>query len=292
MKPILYGIKYVLRHHLGKQHVPLICGLVLTNRCNLRCRHCKITTRGDKELRFEEVTQAIDSFYQQGGRCLYLQGGEPFLWQDGSHGIEDVVQYARGVGYFTVIIYTNGTVSLETSADTVFISMDGLQETHDHLRGNSFGRIVENIHKSAHPSLFINFTINRQNQGELEDFCSYIDGLEQIRGTFFYFHTPYYGYDELYIEPAERVGILRRLLAEKKRHRILNSRAGLRSAIRNDWKRPLDICSVYEQGTTYQCCRYEGDPELCRNCGYLSYAEINQTLRLKPSAIWNALKYF
>ena len=32
--------------------------------------------------------------------------------------------------------------------------------------------------------------------------------------------------------------------------------------------------------------------ELCRDCGYLSYAEIDQTLKLKPSALLNAMKYF
>jgi hypothetical protein len=110
--------------------------------------------------------------------------------------------------------------------------------------------------------------------------------------VFFYFHTPYYGRDELYVEPDERGRILRGILDAKKQYRILNSRAGLRSALRNDWKRPLDICSVYEQGTVYTCCRYSDDPELCRQCGYLSYAEIDQTLQLKPSAIYNALKYF
>jgi hypothetical protein len=151
---------------------------------------------------------------------------------------------------------------------------------------------VDNIRRSTHPSLFLNFTINSRNQDEIEDFCSYADGLEHVRGTFFYFHTPYYGYDELYVEADERKRILRRLLACKRKHRILNSRAGLRSALRNDWKRPLDVCSVYEKGDIYRCCRYNDDPELCRDCGYLSYAEIEQTLRLRPSAILNALKYF
>jgi MoaA/NifB/PqqE/SkfB family radical SAM enzyme len=292
MKPIVFGIKYVLRYHVFRERAPLICGLVLTNKCNLRCRHCRVATRGDKDLRFEEITEVIDSFRQEGGRCLYLQGGEPFLWEDGPYDVAHIVEYAHGVGFLTVIIYTNGTIPIQTSADTVFISIDGLQATHDHLRGASFNRIMDNIHQSTHPSLFINFTINSQNKSELEDFCSYVDGLEQIRGTFFYFHTPYYGYDELYVEPVERVGILRELLAYKKKYRILNSRAGLRSAMRNDWKRPLAICSVYEKGDHYECCRYPGNPELCRNCGYLSYAEIDQTLRLKPSAILNALKYF
>lgn len=40
MKPIAYGIRYLLRYRLRRDHPPLICGLVLTNRCNLRCRHC------------------------------------------------------------------------------------------------------------------------------------------------------------------------------------------------------------------------------------------------------------
>ena len=218
--------------------MPLICGLVLTNRCNLRCLHCRIASRGDRHLDFEEITEVLDSYYQEGGRCLYLQGGEPLVSRDGKHGVEDVVEYAHKVGFFTVVIYTNGTLPLRTSADTVFVSLDGLQETHDRLRGTSFARIMDNIHSSTHRSLFINFTINNHNKSELEDFLSHVHGVKQIRGTFFYFHTPYYGHDELYVEPAERAVILQRLLDYKRRYRILNSRAGLQSARKNNWKHP------------------------------------------------------
>jgi MoaA/NifB/PqqE/SkfB family radical SAM enzyme len=282
----------VLRHRFLGREDPLICGLVLTNRCNLRCRHCRVAARGAADMSFGEVQRVIDAFYERGGRCLYLEGGEPFLWRDGRYRIEDVVEHAQRTGFYTVIIYTNGTVPLETSADTVFVSIDGLRDTHDDLRGPSFDRILANIHRSGHPSLFVNFTINSRNKGEIEAFCSSTGQLDQIRGVFFYFHTPYYGYDDLYIDAPGRNEILRYLLACKRRFRILNSAAGLRSALRNDWKRPLSICSVYENGRTYPCCRFSGDPELCRNCGYLSYAEINETLRLRPSAIFNALKYF
>lgn len=292
MKPVVWGLRYVLRHHLSNRCEPLICGLVLTNQCNLRCRHCRLADRGDRHASFQEITGAIDAYYRENGRCLYLHGGEPLLWRDSHHGIEDVVDYAHQVGFFTVVIYTNGTLPLRSSADTVFVSLDGLGESHDRLRGRSFDRIMENIRVSTHPSLFVNFTINSLNQHELEDFLSFVHGVPQVQGTFFYFHTPYYGHDDLYIEPAEREVILRRLLAYKRHYRILNSRAGLQSARRNNWKRPLEICSVYEHGNRYRCCRYNDDPELCRNCGYLSYAEIDQTLKLKPSAVLNALKYF
>lgn len=292
MKPLLYGLKYVIGHQLFGKTRPLICGLVLTNRCNLRCQHCTVATRGQKDLSFEQACAAIGGYYEQGGRCLYLQGGEPFIWHDGQYSLDDVVDFACKLGFLTVVIYTNGTYPIHTSASTVFVSVDGLRTTHDALRGKSFDRIMRNIQSSAHPSLYINYTINSLNKDEIGAFCAHVERIDRIQGVFFYFHTPYYGRDELYIEPDERNRILHRILDLKRRYRILNSRAGLQAALRNDWKRPLGICSVYEEGTIYTCCRYSGDPELCRQCGYLSYAEIDQTLKLKPSAILHALKYF
>jgi MoaA/NifB/PqqE/SkfB family radical SAM enzyme len=288
----MYGIKYIINHQIFKKNTPLICGLTVTNKCNLQCRHCRIASRGIKNISFKETITVINSFYKEGGRTLYIQGGEPFIWHDKKYNLDDIINYSHKIGFFTTIIYTNGTIPIKTSADTVFISIDGLQKTHDFLRGKTFKRIMKNIHESKHPSLYINYTINNYNKDEIQDFCEYINGINQIQGTFFYFHTPYYGVDELYLEPIERNKILLKLLKYRKKYKILNSRAGIKSALRNDWKRPLDICRVYEKGKTYKCCRFPGDPELCQNCGYLSYAEINQTLKLKPSAILNALKYF
>lgn len=292
MKHSIYGIKYIINHQIFKKSTPLICGLVIHNKCNLKCRHCRVASRGIKHISFEETTAVIDSFYNEGGRTLYIQGGEPFLWSDRQYTIDEIVDYSHKIGFFTTIIYTNGTMPLKTSADTVFVSIDGLQKTHDFLRGKTFKKIMKNIHESTHPSLYINYTINNYNKDEIQDFCEYINRVDQIQGIFFYFHTPYYGYDDLYIEPNERNEILMRMLNFKKNYKILNSRAGIKSALRNDWKRPLDICYIYEQGKIYKCCRTPGNPELCQNCGYLSYAEINQTLKLKPSAILGALKYF
>ena len=292
MKHLLYGIKYLINHQIFKKSTPLICGLTITNKCNLQCRHCRVSSRGTKHTNFKEIIKVVDSFYNEGGRTLYIQGGEPFLWYDENYTLNDIIEYSQRIGFFTTIVYTNGTLPIKTSADTVFVSIDGLEQIHNYLRGKTFERIIKNIRESKHPSLYINFTINNYNKDEIHDFCEYISGINQIRGIFFYFHTPYYGYDDLYIESNERKNILLNLLDYKKKYKILNSQAGLKSALRNDWIRPLDICHVYEKGNIYKCCRTPGNPELCQNCGYLSYAEINETLKLKPSAIFNALKYF
>jgi MoaA/NifB/PqqE/SkfB family radical SAM enzyme len=292
MKHLTYGMQYVIQHQLFRKNTPLIVGIVVHNQCNLHCRHCRIADRGQNKMSFEEIITVITSFYKAGGRTLYFEGGEPFIWHDRQHSLEDLVAYSQQIGFLATIIYTNGTLPIKTSADTVFISIDGLQKTHDFLRGETFDRILKNIHGSKHPSLYVNYTINNYNKDEIQEFCEFINGINQLKGIFFYFHTPYYGFDDLYLDPIERKQILLRLLDYTRHYKILNSRAGLKSALRNDWQRPLDICHIYEKGKIYKCCRYPGDPELCRNCGYLSYAEIDQTLKLKPSAILNALKYF
>jgi MoaA/NifB/PqqE/SkfB family radical SAM enzyme len=292
MNHLFYGIKFIFDHQILHKKTPLIGGIVVHNKCNLKCIHCRIIDRGIKSLTFEEAKNIISSFYKKGGRTIYFEGGEPFLWHDREYTLEHIVGYARMTGFLATIIYTNGTVPIETSAHTVFISLDGLRETHDLIRGKSFDRIMQNIYNSKHPALFINFTINNYNKNEIPGFCEFINEIKKIRGIFFYFHTPYYGYDELYIDPEERKQILANLLKVRKKYKILNSAAGLKTAIKNRWKRPLDICHIYEKDSTYSCCRYPGNPELCRNCGYLSYAEIHETLKLKPSAIRNAVKYF
>lgn len=267
-------------------------GLVLHNKCNLNCRHCKITDRPDSHMTYSESVRVIDDYYKKGGRCLYLEGGEPFIWKDKSYSMEDIVLYAKNKGYYTVVIYTNGLQPLESKADTIFISVDGLQHTHDYLRGKSFKQIFENIKNSKHKSLYINYTINSVNKDNIESFCEYIERYENIKGVFFYFHTPYYGHDSLNLTIESKIEILYQLIALKKQYKILNSVAGLKSAIRNDWKKDIGICSVYEAGNYYKCCREKKNGSVCNECGYLSYAEIDQTLKLKPGAIINALKYF
>jgi MoaA/NifB/PqqE/SkfB family radical SAM enzyme len=292
LTPLFFGLKYVLSYRFRKEKTPLICGLVMHNICNLNCLHCRITERPSCSLGFEESKSIIDSFYSEGGRTIYFEGGEPFLWHDRENQLDDVVRYAHNKGFLATIIYTNGTYPIATSADTVFISLDGLKETNDRIRGKVFDRIMLNIYTSKHPSLYINFTINNYNRNEILDFCDFINGVKTIKGIFFYFHSPYYGYDDLFITDNGKKEILTKLIQNKNKYKILNSTAGLKTSLKNSWNRPLNICRIYEGGKIYSCCRFPGNEKLCRNCGYLSYAEIDQVLKFKPSAIRNAIKYF
>jgi MoaA/NifB/PqqE/SkfB family radical SAM enzyme len=227
-----------------------------------------------------------------GIRSIAIGGGEPFLWEDAGYKVDDVVRLAREMGFKLVVIYTNGTFPLKISTDAIFVSLDGPKETNDRLRGTSYDIVIRNIQNSSHPNLWINYTINSKNHQEIESFCKEIQSIKNIRGVLFYFHTPYYGIDDLFINLAERKKIIMKIIALKKAgFKILNSFACLQAVYNDDWERPAKMCYVYANNKLFQCCRSIGNQEACVNCGYLSYAEIIHAPKLQFSSIKTALNF-
>lgn len=266
-------------------------GIVITDRCNLNCAGCRVANNNGTEISFKQIEKVLRDFYSNGIRSLYIEGGEPFLWRDGDKDLEDILILARKKGFHFTSIYTNGTLPLRSSADVLFVSLDGPKEINDMLRGGGYDKIMENIRSSKHKKIIINCTINSRNHEHIEEFCRTIKTIPQIKGIFFFFHTPYYGKDELFLTHKERRKIIKRILALKNKYRILNSRSVLMAAFRNDWNRPLYTCELYAEGKTYKCCRSIGNDDVCRECGYLAGPELSSILRLNPGAILEALKY-
>src|SRR4030065_698094 len=64
MKNMSFGIKYIIGRQIFKKHTPLIAGLAITNKCNLRCRHCRVIERKTEDMSFEKITSILDSFYK------------------------------------------------------------------------------------------------------------------------------------------------------------------------------------------------------------------------------------
>jgi Fe-coproporphyrin III synthase len=289
---IYYGITYLLKTVIFGRDIPFIGGMVINDRCNLSCRQCRVGDRSGDDLSYQEMKNGLLEFYKSGIRSVFIEGGEPFLWKDGPYRVEDIVNLSRRIGFKTISIYTNGTFHLQTKADVLFVSLDGLQKTNDYLRGNVFDRVISNIKDSSHPNININFTINAANQNELEPFCEYIRNIRQINGVFFYFHTPYYGTDELFLNFAQRQKLILDILKLKRRgFRILNSTACLKMVHDDTWQRPSKLCHVYAKNKMFQCCRAVENTEVCKNCGYLGYPEIISILKLRPSSLISAMNY-
>ena len=275
----------------GKE-LPLIGGIVINDSCNLNCTHCSVANRDIPDLTFEEVEIGLRRLYAMGMRYLYIEGGEPFLWRDNGKSLKDVIHLARKIGFSFIVLYTNGTFPIITDANTVFVSLDGLKDTHNKIRGNTYERIISNIIKSPHKKLLVNYTINKKNEKEIEQFCHEISKIEKIKGIFFYFYTPSQGIDDLYLGLDERKNIIKRILKLKKTgYKILNSKAALMGVYNDSWKRPNKLSYLYANKKLYQCCRTFGDSEICKDCGYLGLTEIYYIAKFNLNAIYTAFKY-
>ncbi len=289
---VLSAVTYLVDTRIRGRRIPFIAGLVLGESCNLNCEHCSVARYSRvNDLSFEEIGSGIRLLYEKGIKLLAITGGEPFIWRDEHHHLEDVIALARETGFKVVSVYTNGTCRLESSADVIFVSIDGLKESSNKLRGNVYDKVIKNVTQSGHPNIIINCTINNLNQHELERICEFTSTIDNVKGIFFYFHTPYYGKDSLFIPFTERRQIVKRIIDLKRRFKILNSTAALKDVYYDRWERPTDLCQVFANNRIYKCCRSIGNPGVCRECGYLGYPEIINMTKLRPTAVWSAFSY-
>jgi|GEM_PF-346703 len=112
-----------------------------TLRCNLSCKHCYSSSApGKKEgLPSGALVSMLEQAAPLGYNVVSLSGGEPFLYSE----LEQLVTASRSMGYFNSVT-TNGMLLRSQRAgrilrqlDLVAVSVDGKQEAHDLMRGQS-----------------------------------------------------------------------------------------------------------------------------------------------------------
>ncbi|HOT97993.1 MAG TPA: radical SAM protein [bacterium] len=271
---------------------PLIYGLAVTDRCNFSCRGCRVANTGRPDMTWEQIILAMKSAWKRGFRELYFSGGEPMLWRDGDHSLEEAVIAAKRIGFFHIHVYTNGSLGLDTSADLVWVSMDGLPEVFEKRRGDHFNQVERAVRENPHRKIAVIFVIDRNTAGGIESFlCWSRETRFPILGVMFYFHTPYYGRDELFLTAEERAPIIDRLLAcIKAGLPVINSRAGLQALKSGDWPRRFPVASVADVDGEWICCR--APDEACADCGYAACTELTEFQRLRPSAVLGMARYW
>jgi MoaA/NifB/PqqE/SkfB family radical SAM enzyme/glycosyltransferase involved in cell wall biosynthesis len=115
---------------------PLTLLLLINRGCNLRCSFCDLW-EGHEHMPLERLLVLLDQAAAIGTKTLVITGGEPFLHPD----LFAAVAAAKARG-MAVNITTNGTLIdrrwaelVESGVDSLSFSIDGLEETHDRLRG-------------------------------------------------------------------------------------------------------------------------------------------------------------
>jgi MoaA/NifB/PqqE/SkfB family radical SAM enzyme len=287
-----FYIPYAWRFIVLQQPEKLIYGIALTDRCNMGCQGCHVSNTGRPDMTWAELVNKMENAWERGFRELYFSGGEPMLWRDGEHTLVDLIAKAKQIGFFHVHVYTNGLFGVEKSADLVWVSMDGLPEIFKRRRGNHFHQVEHVVRESQHPKVAIIYVIDSNTAVGIESFLQWVLASEfPVIGVMFYFHTPYYGYDDLYLDNEHRAPIIDRLLkCIKEGLPILNSRAGLLALKSGEWPRRLPVASVLDVDGEFICCR--ASDEICKDCGYAACTEITEFQRLRLSAVIRMLRYW
>lgn len=290
LKKFFYYVNWGAKCKLGGKKIPLSSSIIITDKCNLNCKHCSVAHLGYPELSFEEVKRQIDYLFSTGSRMLVITGGEPFLWCFNEITLDDVVKYSKKLGFFRVVICTNGTFPLESSADYLWVSMDGAEEVHNSIRGDISRRVWNNINQSTHNRIYINFTISRINQDTFIENAKEILNNKKVKGILFHIFTPYINSDKsLLLTSTEQKIVLKQLLKFKREHpiKVSNTFDGIKNLMRNNWSRPIWSSIVINQNVVMECCCREGisNKEICELCGCSPAVESYVLEKLYPLAI-------
>lgn len=127
--------------------------------CNAKCKHCGSSAE-NKKYEGELTTEEIKSAFKQIANdmdaskiLINVTGGEPLVRQD----LCEVMEYATNELGFHWGMTTNGILLNDeniqklkkANMETISISIDGLEKTHDEFRGvpGSYKTIIKNIKK-------------------------------------------------------------------------------------------------------------------------------------------------
>jgi len=149
--------------------------LQITNRCNLQCRHCYIGEGSHQDLSRKQIQEVLEQFEEIQGLRLLLSGGEPLLHPNFWEVNEVLRDYA-----FRSVLLSNGTliskeVAKKLRVHEVQISLDGMKEGHESLRGEgTFEKTVTAVDhlQGANIRVSVAAIIQRRNLSEFDQMAS------------------------------------------------------------------------------------------------------------------------
>lgn len=254
---------------------PLVNTMVIHYGCNLRCAHCAVAANegkltGPSSMTWEMATGEMRSEYEKGSRIIFFEGGEPTIWKDGDKGFEDLIAEAKRIGYYVTGYTTNGTGHIVEGSEAIAVSLDGPEEVHDRMRAPGvYGKLMENLGRTAHPNIFANMTISQDNMRHLRETAEIVARTPQLRGLMINFQTPPPTERTLDLE-EKRAVVDEALRLKKEGLPIINSKRALKELLITDYtdRCPYWVSSfMIPDGTKHYGCPMRA-VESCRDCGF------------------------
>ena len=292
-----YFANFWLKTVLFKKKDPILGTVIVTDRCNLKCKHCSVNNITSIMHPYVQIKKEMQTLYDMGTRILFFCGGETFLWRDGDLTVRDLVIEAKRMGFMIVNVVTNGTQPIDLpEADLILLSLDGDRERHNAIRGNTFDTIMENVKNATADNICFYMAINQINKDAVRDVCQIAKDTKNVRAVSFNFHTPYPDTRDLFLSKEEKQKIADTILQMMdKGYPIFNLKASLPYLVNNNFPTPCYQCLVIEDGKISVCGRCIDVPGLCEECGYFFVAEytllFKGNLKIAFEAVRTYLKY-
>ena len=275
LSSFLYFTYFGIKTILFKKREPILGTVIVTDRCNLHCKHCSVNNITAVMHPYDQIKKEMQLLYDMGVRILFFCGGETFLWKDENHNLRNLVIEAKQMGFLIVNVVTNGTFPIDLpEANLILLSLDGDKQRHNEIRGNTYDIIMNNIHNATADNICLYMAINKINKNYIRDVCLTARNTKNIRAVSFNFHTPYPDTKELALTREEKATcceIISQMMKEGAP--IFNLKNAFPYLIENQFPTPCHQCVVIENGKLSTCGRCIEIPGLCEQCGYFFVAE-------------------
>lgn len=287
---LLYLASWYFRNKFLGRRMPLQTVLFITDKCNLSCSHCTIYNHQNPIMKpYAQIEEELRYSYRLGARFVDFEGGEPMLWQDGSRGINDLLEMATRIGFFSATVTTNAQQPFNhVKAHSIWVSMDGTREFHDAIRGKgTFDRMVHNMATSGHPAQNVNMVIDANNYVCIPEVVDFVRSKPYIRSISFNFYTPSsHEEDALLLPHDKRLKVLDLIIALKKAGApVMNSVSALKRMKDLSFKKVCWISNyILVDGTRLPQCPGE-QAGVCDRCGFCMAGEMRSVLDFRPDTL-------
>ncbi|MCI5178752.1 MAG: radical SAM protein [Candidatus Electrothrix sp. AW3_4] len=289
---LLFAFPFILRKirwSMGDRS-PISATLKLTTQCNLSCKHCPWLKQQNTDMPTEQWKDIIQKLQNRGVKFLVFEGGEPTLRED----LQELIEFGQSLGMLTLVV-TNCTHSLRDYSPEMFlISLDGLQEEHDILRGKgTFDLVLKNlpttnVHKRALISL------SHRNIHQLEAMLDFFAPLvDSFWFSFVYDYQTRESNAALHSE-EKKVAALK-IVSLWKKYPIANSLSYLKKIGSDRPCRDWLLSTVTSDGTVHSGCMIATLEQCrCEDCELACHRELSDTIYSfwKPSFFrnWNCIE--
>lgn len=161
----------------------------ITNRCNLKCRHCYLAPESRAELTTHQIKQLMEQLASEGFLWMTLSGGEPLLRKD----FGEIYSYAHNLGFLLNVLTSGTRISRETlelfkkkPPYRVEVTLNGItQATYETITqvAGSFAACLAGIRalQSAGVRLVLKsngMTLNAHELLQIKEFATSLAGVE------------------------------------------------------------------------------------------------------------------